>query len=739
MMVEVFVRESANQSKAIQYKGLYAWTERIALDKKRVDVKKASDTDPNKGYLWKYDHTDPEDIQVPTGGCPTALVFYPKAPNPAQFNFLSNFLVDMCNSLDATHADPYYGWQYYVDAKSWHEEWLLQQWTGNSDMFVASNYFWKDESGKAHAGPLWDIDLGYGLGGPIEGDPNRFNAQGWEPRWWTRLMADKVFVSGMVARWTQIRTTLTYQAVVNIIDEVVAKIGPVGQRDIGSDGVYADEITELKGWIATRFAFMDAAVPALLNNVTCTPYCSSVYECGWDGCGGSCGTCPSGKTCVGHSCVAPCTAPGCMLPTLALYDDVITNGYTLNDWSGIDWANHEQPRQGSLKEAKWTCNYGTGFQLWRTAGLPTEMIGFAMWIHGGSNPASIDLKVSINVNTSLAQSIPSSSLAAGAWKRVFVPFPAGTTRVTKIGISCTKPSSTFYIDQLEWVPYFDFCSGVNCNDNNPCTNDTCNNVPTNQCQHTPAVTCDTSGDSACQATACSTTTGTCQTTATNCDDGNACTADSCDPVTGCSHSTSPCYSATPSNACKIPSCNTANGACIEINRNCDDGNACTVDSCDPTLGCVHTALTCQSDSCNTRVCNSTVGCVSTPVNCDDANPCTSDTCSIGTGCSHTVIPSCGSGQGGVCSSRSDCANNQLYSLSYNYVDCINGHCTCLPTFQGTAQVTDKCRCSAPSTVNWCNNVPFCLTGNQCCDSYQSPTSGCRLCLNKVNGVGTCSA
>ena len=45
--------------------------------------------------------------------------------------------------------------------------------------------------------------------------------------------------------------------------------------------------------------------------------------------------------------------------------------------------------------------------------------------------------------------------------------------------------------------------------------------------------------------------------------------------------------------------------------NCDDGNACTLDSCDPLVpgGCVHTA----------------------GATCDDSNPCTDDTCDTGTG------------------------------------------------------------------------------------------------------------
>jgi hypothetical protein len=54
--------------------------------------------------------------------------------------------------------------------------------------------------------------------------------------------------------------------------------------------------------------------------------------------------------------------------------------------------------------------------------------------------------------------------------------------------------------------------------------------------------------------------GQCIHTPVPCDDGDACTVDSCDPAVGtCTHSPA----------------------------SCDDGNACTVDSCDPVGGCRH--------------------------------------------------------------------------------------------------------------------------------------------------------
>src|SRR5262249_40500533 len=68
----------------------------------------------------------------------------------------------------------------------------------------------------------------------------------------------------------------------------------------------------------------------------------------------------------------------------------------------------------------------------------------------------------------------------------------------------------------------------------------------------------------------------------NCDDANPCTADACNPMAGCQHT--PAANGTAcgaGNACTLgDTCQAgvcAGGAAV----NCDDGDACTTDTCDP--------------------------------------------------------------------------------------------------------------------------------------------------------------
>jgi uncharacterized repeat protein (TIGR01451 family) len=167
---------------------------------------------------------------------------------------------------------------------------------------------------------------------------------------------------------------------------------------------------------------------------------------------------------------------------------------------------------------------------------------------------------------------------------------------------------------------------VVCDDANPCTIDTCNAA--GACVYTPApsgTSCDdgdpcTTGDTCTQIPG--NTTPICQGTA-KCDDGNPCTGDTCDPATG---------------------------ACINTPIVCDDANPCTADVC---VGgtCVSTPLptgsVCDDNnlcttggSCQVNPFTGQPTCSSQPVNCDDGDACTMDTCDPTTGgCNHAPIGS----------------------------------------------------------------------------------------------------
>jgi hypothetical protein len=76
--------------------------------------------------------------------------------------------------------------------------------------------------------------------------------------------------------------------------------------------------------------------------------------------------------------------------------------------------------------------------------------------------------------------------------------------------------------------------------------------------------------------------------------------------------------------------------------NCNDNDACTADTCAPATGaCSHAPVVCNDgDACTVDVCVSPTGCTTAgPVNCDDSNDCTTDTCAPASGCGRGFVRS----------------------------------------------------------------------------------------------------
>jgi cysteine-rich repeat protein len=191
-------------------------------------------------------------------------------------------------------------------------------------------------------------------------------------------------------------------------------------------------------------------------------------------------------------------------------------------------------------------------------------------------------------------------------------------------------------------------ANVVCNDNNACTDDSCD--PTLGCKYVANTVNCSDGNACTQGDKCA--SGACVSgTGKTCNDGNLCTADSCNTTTGdcvfnggamngssCDADASLC---TAGDSCQ-------SGNCVAGPKlACDDGQLCTSDSCDPVKGCQHTANNAPCNDGNAcsgpDVCSGGV-CAPPPLSCDDNNPCTIDSCNPQSGCAHLNVldkTSCG--------------------------------------------------------------------------------------------------
>lgn len=358
----------------------------------------------------------------------------------------------------------------------------------------------------------------------------------------------------------------------------------------------------------------------------CVAQCGS-KTCGGDGCGGSCGACPTDKLCSFGQCVAPPPDQSCeahcggVAPSgCACTADCDAKGNCCIDvdvcgcipaCAGLACGSDGCGGQCGTCANGQICEAGAC--LFPSCG-PATCNG-----HGSCDPKTVTCTCTDGYQGKYCDKCPAGQ----------VGFPA-----------CATPCS----------------NAQGCGDGEPCTADDC---LAGVCVHLPVeATC--AGSTACVTFACK--AGTCQMTkATDCDDNNACTADSCDPVAGCGHvpsgasaceDTKPCTSG---DTCAGTTCQAGTAP-----TNCDDANACTVDSCDPVQGCVHvgTGAACSvADLCSVGAfCMGAVCTSAGKVDCSDGKPCTIDSCAATTGKCSSSPASKGSGcdDGIACTQGDQC-------------------------------------------------------------------------------------
>jgi len=180
------------------------------------------------------------------------------------------------------------------------------------------------------------------------------------------------------------------------------------------------------------------------------------------------------------------------------------------------------------------------------------------------------------------------------------------------------------------------CTGetfLDCDDGNPCTDDTCDAIL--GCLHTDNTLQCNDGDSCTGEDLCA--AGTCVPGGqVDCDDGNVCTNDACDPNQGCVYSNNDLGCDDANDCTSGDQCQ--HGDCIGGNPlYCDDGDACNgLETCSSAGGCQGgTPLSCDDhDVCNgVEICDKETGCLAgVAPDCDDGDSCTVDSCDAVDGC-----------------------------------------------------------------------------------------------------------
>lgn len=319
-----------------------------------------------------------------------------------------------------------------------------------------------------------------------------------------------------------------------------------------------------------------------------------------------------------------------------------------------------------------------------------------------------------------------------------------TSDACVFGKGCTYIPNTLPCDDGEPCTVNDICSNGeckpgewdSCDDNNECTSDIC--IAGKGCEHErlTGTSCDdhdmcTEGD-ICLDGAC--ISGPLK----NCDDANPCTDDSCDPKTGCVHvnNTATCDDhdmctgpdlctdgiCTPGpvtvdcddeNLCTIDRCEPDTGECLHEAVICADKNPCTDDYCEPSEGCVHVPVDCSDDDpCTIDACISPADapeCIHTPIDCDDQNPCTKDVCVNGEckhledagDCNACEVPVCDPQTGKRYCLPKDCNDHNLCTI--DYCDLNDGECYAIVNDCNDQNPCTDDRCD--DSTGLCEHIP----------------------------------
>ncbi|MCO4760778.1 MAG: hypothetical protein KC502_04695, partial [Myxococcales bacterium] len=281
------------------------------------------------------------------------------------------------------------------------------------------------------------------------------------------------------------------------------------------------------------------------------------------------------------------------------------------------------------------------------------------------------------------------------------------------------------------------CGGkaIKCDDNNPCTNDSCDKVK--GCQTAPNTKACNDDDPCTEGDICG--KGACQPGSKKkaCKDDNVCTDDTCIKGKGCAF---PTNTATCDDGNKCTDADVCGkGTCAGKAKSCDDNNPCTTDSCDKAKGCVNTnnTLACEDGTVCTKSdkCDGKGKCIAgAKIKCADGNPCTTDSCDAKKGCVFPALKDgtdCDDGNG--CTTGDKCTKAKCAGKGKSCDD--DNPCT-----------ADSCandKCSYKNTTGPCNDGDTCTQVDSCDGQGKCVGKSPIACNDKnvctddtcINGVG----
>ncbi|MGC4756044.1 CotH kinase family protein [Micromonospora trifolii] len=288
---EFYLNTDAAPVGAGDYMGVYMFMETIKNSKDRLDLKQLDSNDVTLpriqgGYIWKFEWMAAEEPTLPcTGPAATCWNYLevadPSPLQPQQREWLRGHLQEFNDVLHSSNfADPTTGYRKYIDVDSFIDLMIVNELSREMDAYVRSSHFYKDRDSKIFAGPLWDFDLSFGVGGFFAND----QVSGWQHQqtrqpsandWFAQLLRDPAFVNQARSRWQTLRRGLLSDAALQTrVNALATPLTNAAQRNFQrwpiltaptvsffrtpTSPTWQGQVQVMRDWMLRRAAWLDS-------------------------------------------------------------------------------------------------------------------------------------------------------------------------------------------------------------------------------------------------------------------------------------------------------------------------------------------------------------------------------------------------------------------------------------------------------------------------------------------------
>lgn len=262
------------------YRGLYFLTEKVKVDKNRVNIAQMDATDNQYpdvtgGYIIKADKlTGGDEPAWSTSSDSWGTVDYiyhvpkPDVITPSQAAYIHNYFDTIQAVVAAHNQDVNSGYPAYIDIPTFVDFMIMGELSSNVDIYQFSTFFHKDRMGKFRAGPVWDFNLtyGYDFGSVGRSGYNVLqfdNDDNTGSPFWRQLYEDDLFRCYLFLRWAEVTADgapLSYENVIHVMDSLIEHISaPVLRDRTRWWGIYNynSHINTMKTWLQNRYAWLN--------------------------------------------------------------------------------------------------------------------------------------------------------------------------------------------------------------------------------------------------------------------------------------------------------------------------------------------------------------------------------------------------------------------------------------------------------------------------------------------------